>query len=332
MLNPLEQRIMSRYNNVSALSRFSGCILVAKDSNILTNVNLGFADYVQETHFTSDSTFSIASLSKMFTAGCILLLKEQGKLKLTDSIGEYSSDYKKGAHVSVKQLLGHISGVPEHTSKGEFWDLANKIQSPNDIYEFIKEMDMEWEAGSRYGYCNSNYILLGLIIEKLSEKSYGDFLDEHIFKPLNMTHSGIPREADISKMAVGYDTLCPQPVAAEKLRPVIPFAAGAIHSNANDLFKWSSGLFNGKLLTRESLQEMVTVDRGDYGLGIGIGKSEIGGKNYTVAGHGGFIPGFHSKFTRILETRHTFILLCNVADVPIDECFSEVMNCVNAET
>ena len=331
MLSTLEQRIINRYNGVSILSRFSGCILVAKDTEVLANVNLGLADYAQETHFTGDTAFPIASLSKMFTAACILLLKEQGKLKLTDSIGEYFSEYKNGAHVTVKQLLGHVSGIPE--CPNNLQDLIDKVQSPNDIYAFIKDIDMEFEAGSRYSYSNSNYILLGLIIEKASGKSYGDFLAEHIFKPLNMTHSGyMPQHTNISNMAVGYDTLHPQPVAAQKIKPVIPFAAGGIHSCVNDLFKWSIGLFNGKILTQESLQEMITVDRGDYGLGMGINKLEIGGKNYTTAGHGGLIPGFFSKFTRILETRHTVILLSNITEIVSEDSglFSEVIDCVNA--
>lgn len=334
MLNALEQRIINRYNNVSMLSRFSGCILAAKDTDVLAALNLGFADYAQGTRFTGDTAFYIASLSKMFTAACILLLKEQGKLKLTDSVGEYFSDYKKGGHVTVKQLLGHVSGILNFTASQAFWDLGDKIQSPDDIYEFIKDMDLEWETGSRFGYSNTNYILLGLIIEKLSGKRYGDFLEEYIFTPLNMTHSGYTpksRCADILNMAIGYDTLCPQPAAAEKVNPAIPFAAGGIHSCVNDLLKWSIDLFNGKVLAKESLQEMITADRGDYGLGIGIKKLEIGGKNYTMAEHSGFIPGFGSKFARILETRHTFILLCNVADAAADtECFSEVMDCINA--
>ena len=328
MLNALEQRIINRYNSVSILSRFSGCILVAKDTDVLANLNLGFADYVRETHFTGDTVFYIASLTKMFTAACILLLKEQGKLKLTDSIGEYFPDYKNGQHVTVKQLLGHVSGVPNPP-----WDL--EVQSPNDIYEFTKGIAMEFEAGSRYSYSNQNYVLLGLIIEKISGKSYGDFLAEYIFKPLNMKYSGyMPQDENISNMAVGYDTIYPQPVAAGKINPVGAFAAGGIYSCANDLFNWSIGLFNGKVLSRESLQEMITVDRGDYGLGIGINKLEIGGKSYTTAGHGGLIPGFFSKFERILETRHTVILLCNITEIVSQDSalFSEVIDCINTVT
>ena len=230
-----------------------------------------------------------------------------------------------------------------YTDKEVFWDsekkafrnLENKIQSPNDIYEFFKDMDIEYEAGSRFGYSNSNYILLGVIIEKLSGKSYSDFLADHIFTPLNMMRSGyILRGANISNMAIGYDTLFPQPVTSEKVDPVISFAAGGICSCVNDLFKWSIGLFNGKVLTQESLQEMITVDRGDYGLGVQIENLKFGGKNYTVVGHNGGYPGFFSKFARILETRHTIILLCNVSDIREHgfECFSEVIDCVNVGT
>jgi len=329
-MNALEKRIINRYNSISALSRFNGCILAAKDTDILAAVNLGFADYTQGTPFTGDTIFYIASLSKMFTSACILLLKEQGKLKLTDSVSVYFPDYKNGANVTVKQLLGHMSGIPNFNGIPAFWDMGDKIQLPNDIYEFIKGMDLEWEPGSKYDYSNTNYILLGLIIEKLSGKSYSDFLAEHIFAPLDMKHSGhIPQTSDIPYIATGYDTLCPQPLASEKVNPVIPFAAGGIHSCVNDLFKWSVGLFNGRILTQESLNEMLNVDRGDYGLGVRIEKLEIGGKSYTTAGHAGLIPGYGAKFARILETRHTLILLSNATDIPADlECFSELIDCI----
>ena len=148
------------------------------------------ADIELNVPMQSDMVFRIGSITKQFTAVCILQLMEQGKLGLQDEITKFIPDYPTQAHkITIEHLLTHTSGIMSYTGMKNFQDIIRKDMKPEEIIDFFKNQPMEFAPGSKWNYNNSGYFLLGYIIEKVSGKTYPQYLEENIFKPLGMTNS-----------------------------------------------------------------------------------------------------------------------------------------------
>ncbi|SEO80444.1 serine hydrolase [Paenibacillus sp. OV219] len=313
----------------SLFGTFNGSILIAKEHDILVSRSYGMADFASGRQHDEDTLFYIASITKQFTAACILLLVQEHRIALTDPIGEYIPQYEKGSHVTIFELLTHTSGIPEHVSLPEFWDNLDAITTPEQLFMYFKDMDLESVPGTAYKYCNSNYILLGMLIEAVSGQSYGEFLSKHIFAPLGMNRTFYaPMVMDSPNKALGYAALQPQPVPARVLAPVIPFAAGGIQSTTADLFKWSTALFEGNLLPEEALRVLLTPHLHGYGLGVYIEEQTINGTTQTIVYHDGGIDGYCSKLVRMLATGHTVILLSNYDQVSVTKYYQAILRCM----
>ncbi|MBL7723528.1 MAG: serine hydrolase [Chitinophagaceae bacterium] len=270
--------------------------IVSRKGQVIYKKAFGMADMELNVPMQADMIFRIGSISKQFTGVAILQLVEKGKLSLQDDIKKFIPDYPThGYAITVEHLLTHTSGIKSYTGMMEFESMMRKDMKPLELIDVFKNQPMEFAPGSKWNYNNSGYILLGYIIEKVSGKSYEQYVLENLFVPAGMTRSGYGNDSRIIlNRAKGYQQGEHGFENAKYLSMTLPYAAGSLISTVEDLWKWNQALHSYKLVSKESLQKAFT----DYKLsdgkstryGYGWSFSDIQGS--ASIEHGGGINGF----------------------------------------
>jgi CubicO group peptidase (beta-lactamase class C family) len=275
----------------------SGCaVLVSQKGNVIYKKAFGLADIELNVPMQPDMVFRIGSITKQFTAVSILQLMEQGKLGLQDEITKFIPDYPTQAYkITIEHLLTHTSGIQSYTGMKTFQDMIRKDMKPEEVIDIFKNQPMEFAPGTKWNYNNSGYFLLGYIIEKASGKSYPQYLEENIFKPLGMTNSYYgSNNRIIHNRASGYQPGKDGIVNADIMSMTIPYAAGSIQSTVEDLFKWHQAVHSYKLVKKESLEKAFTEYKLADGKGAhyGYGWALNSVQGSPTIEHGGGINGF----------------------------------------
>lgn len=269
------------------------------------------ADYDNKIPNTPQTSFQIGSVTKQFTATAILMLKEKGLLDIQDTIDKYIPDYPDGNKIKIYNLLNHTSGIPEHLKfvDREQWMEGKHTYTMKELIKLFKYKPFDFEPGTNFNYSNSNYILLGYIIEKVSGMSYEDYINNNIFKPLKMEQTGMLSWRDTAKeMASGYLKI--ESESATKsfiMEPTLESAAGEIYSTVEDLLKWNNNLCSGKLIDESSLKEMFTPYMNNYGYGWFVKKIN----EDNIVFHGGGVPGYTAHIARNIDKGYVAIILSN---------------------
>jgi D-alanyl-D-alanine carboxypeptidase len=271
----------------------------------LANVELGVAAH-------PGSVFEIGSLTKQFTAACILLLAQDGALAVDDPISRYLRDTPRAwSNVTIRHLLTHTSGIPNYTGHGGF-EMTKRL-TQTEFIRALAALPADFAPGEQAKYCNSGYNLLGYIIENASGQSYWNFLAERIWSPLAMLATTNRDPAILVRnRADGYMRV--KGVLRNRDSDLTDvFSAGAIVSTAGDLLKWNAALDSGRILSaanRELMWTAGTLNDGTtcaYGFGWRIGKFQ-GRRNI---GHSGSTSGFSASLQRFPDDKLTVIVLCN---------------------
>lgn len=237
---------------------------------------------------TMDTPMYIASVSKQFCAAAIMMLSEQGKLSVTDTLDKYFPEYEIGKDITIKNLLSMRSGIPEITIGAADYFYTDKTENENlaIMKDWIFSQPLDFETDTKLEYSNTNYFLLGNIVEQVSGQYYQSFIRENIFEPLGMTSSGFVSEVetnpDFSK-SISYDTFTLGENAEGLLKGM-----GDIVSTAHDMDKWMTALKSGKVVSEQSFAEMSTDHSPDYGKRYGYGLQGL----YRGVGHGGLIGDY----------------------------------------
>lgn len=313
----IQSKIIDYINEYSKDYEFSGTILVAQGSNVMLDRAFGMADYDNNIENTPDTTFEIASLTKQFTAAAILKLQENKLLNVEDPISKYISDYPNGDEIKIYNLLNHTSGIPDYVELAESVKREEHTYTLEELIELFKNEPLNFKTGTGFEYSNSNYILLGNIIEKVSKKNYKDYIKENILKPLNLSKTGfLSNKATIKGKAIGYDTIDNNKneyKKADDTEGSLIASAGEIYSTVEDLYRWEDALYKGKVINKQSLKEMLTPNMSDYGYGWFIDDSNKGDKTIS---HGGNLPGYTSYVERNIDKKYLIIILSNRNDDP----------------
>lgn len=296
------------------IERFTGSILVARDGQPIVSRSYGMANVELDVPNTPDTVFRLASVTKQFTAASILMLQERGKLNVTDPICKHLKDCPAAWQpITIHNLLSMTSGIPG-TSALELGPLRGLPVPWDQWLEAVKKKPLEFDPGEKFKYANSNYTLLGFIIEHLSGKTYGDFLQDNIFKPLGMKHTALedPRRI-VRNRATGYRQLPGDEIANVPYAEVVAlYAAGGVYSTTKDLLLWDQALYTDKILSRKSLDAMYTPFREmlpGKGYAYGVWSSTKHGRREIA--HGGNLAGFITYIARYPEDRVTIIVLSN---------------------
>jgi len=305
-------------------NQFSGSVLVARDGKAIFNQGFGLANRELNVAVKPDTVFRLGSITKQFTAAAIMQLSEQGKLAIDDPISKYYSAapaaWKK---VTLKHLLTHRSGIPSYTELPNFFQAqAQSERTPERIIEMTRDLPLEFEPGSKFNYDNSGYIILGFVIEKVSGEKYADYVREHIFKPLGMTHSGYDDTRTIvAGRAAGYEFEKGVWSNAPYIAMSLPFAAGALYSTTGDLLLWEEAFFADKVVSKASREAMTT----DYGSNYGFGLVPRTQGTHKVIGHTGGINGFSTNLRRYPDDGLTVVVLSNLQSAPSMQIAQELV-------
>lgn len=271
--------------------------LAVKKAKVVYKKAFGMADLEMNVKMEPEFIFEIGSMTKQFTAVSILILAEQGKLKLDDQITKFIPDYPmQGNVITIHHLLTHTSGIKDFTSMKSIKNIAREDLSPKELVDFFKNEPMDFKPGEQYKYCNSGYVLLGYIIEKISGQSYEEFISQHIFQKAGMQNTSYASHEKIVKNRVSGYRGKGNYVNTNYISFSIPYASGSIMSNVDDMLKWQYAISNHKLLSASFTEKAFinySLNNGqqiDYGYGWHIEKI----KDKLVHDHGGSIFGFKS--------------------------------------
>jgi CubicO group peptidase (beta-lactamase class C family) len=326
------QKIDSLLNSLYAKERINGNVLIAEKGKIIYNKSFGWANETTQEKLNENSIFDLASVSKQFTAMGVMILKEQGKLKLEDPISQYLPELSFYKGITIRHLLHHTSGLPEYM---EFFEKSfdkTKIATNQDILEFLSKEKPKplFEPNSQWEYSNTGYAVLASLIERISGKTCAEFLSETIFEPLNMKNTFVYNKRlssrNIENFAFGYvysdefqKFMLPDDLVeydyVKYLDGIV--GDGAIHSTVMDLWKWDRALYSSQLISSEGLKEIfaptILADGSnfDYGMGWELNASDKFGKRVF---HSGGWPGYMTFMERHLDHDRTIITLMNHDD------------------
>jgi len=269
-----KQELISQYMEAQEkVNGFSGVVLVAKGNKVVYEKSFGLADREGNIPNTPTTKFRIYSVSKQFTAVCILKLAEENKLSLQDNLAKFFPDFPNGDHITIQMLLTHTSGLRRDFLKPsdgpyKYIDFIGQAISKEEILSIVKKTPPESSPGKKESYSNLGFLMLGYIVEKASGMSYAEFISQNIFVPLHMTNSGVcSKKETCPGMAVGYNRVADNRLLPGLMNMDFLTGCGNIYSTAEDLYKWENS-FYGSVILSESLRNQKLapyVNRVGYG-------------------------------------------------------------------
>jgi len=311
----------------AAEDKFSGAVTISKNGKTILAQAYGLADREKKTPNTLQTQFRMGSMNKMFTATAILQLVQAGKIKLTDALGKYLTDYPNkdlATKVTIHHMLTHTGGTGDFFGP-EFDKHRLELKTLQDYVKLYGARGLEFEPGTKWEYSNYGFLLLGIVVEKASGQDYYEYVREHIFKPAGMTSSdSLPEEQVVAGRSVGYT----KPDGGTKLvtnADTLPYrgtSAGGGYTTVEDLQRFASALLSHKLLDAEHFELLTTghekTPRGNkYAYGF-MDNSEDGVRWF---GHGGGAPGMNGDLRIFPQSGYVIAVLANL-DPPAAERIS----------
>ena len=313
--------IDSVFSTLQTKTGFNGCVLYGEKGRLVFKRAYGYDDFKTKERLTVSSSFQLASVSKMFTAMAIMILKEDGLLNYDDSVRQYIPELPYNG-ITIRHLLNHRSGLPDYMHFSDnLWDQTKPLNNEDMIRIMAENKPPRYfSAGNGFDYCNSNYALLASVVERITKKPFDQFVREYIFDPLKMNNSFI------YKLEQGKDIprFVPEGVAGHRPGRGVPreelnhYQNGivgdkGVYSTVEDLFKWDQALYQGLLVSDATLDEAFTQGsprfskwRDNYGFGWRL----CADRPNTVY-HYGWWKGFRTYFIRDLYQEKTIIVLTN---------------------
>lgn len=296
-------------------------LLVARSGKIIRAQGYGLSNVELQVPVKPETVFQSGSLGKQFTATAVMMLVEEGKVRLDDPIKRYLKDGPDTWNrVTVRELLSHTAGFTDYPKNFDF----RKDYTEPDLLKIVAGIPLAFEPGTKWSYSNLGYLTLGILIHRVTGEFYGDLLQQRIFRPLDMTTTRIISESDIvPNRAAGYQLVKGELKNQDWVSPTLNTTAdGALYFSILDLAKWNAALYSEKMLKRSSLEQMWTVAKlkdgkpnsGHYGFGWFI--ENIDGKR--VVRHEGEWQGFTTFITRHIDDKTTVVLLTNLADATLE--------------
>jgi len=273
-----------------------GVFLVAKDGKPIYRKAFGNANLELDVAMKPENVFQIGSMTKQFTAMAIMMLEDQGKLKVNDAISKYIPDYPNGKNITIHHLLTHTSGIKDFTKMKSIMTIAKKDLAPKELVDFFKGEPVDFKPGEQFSYNNSGYVVLGYIIEFVSENTYKDFIETNIFKKLDMNNSRYASDREIVKhRAYGYHNRG-EYTNKMYVSLSIPYASGSLMSTVDDMLKWQKAINNNVLVSQNTIDKVFTkytLNNGEqFNYGYGWHLKDI--DDIPTREHGGSIFGFKS--------------------------------------
>ena len=318
---------------IAGFPGFSGSVLVEKAGQLLLCRGYGMADAEKGLFNTPDTRFLVGSVTKQFTAMAIMQLYAGGLLDIKDPLSKYVSGFARGDEITLTNLLSQTSGIADFLNDDP--ELLSKIPTAEltqeKIIGLMKEKPLKFEPGSKYSYCNTNFLLLGYIVEKVSDLGYGDYLAKNVFEPLGMKNTGVFNvahpPADMATGRKNAETPIPftddsgAVIAKNANATAGSFGAGCLYSTVRDLCLWDRALTTEQLLPKAYMDMIFTptvhienpANDWSYGYGWVIENDKETGIVYR---HTGALGGFRAYNGLFTEHGITVIILSNIVNYP----------------
>jgi CubicO group peptidase (beta-lactamase class C family) len=312
----LDQFIRSRF------PLFSGSVLVARKGEILLSSGYRYSNWELEVPNYSGTIFRISSITKPFTALAVLMLVERGQLSLDDHLCTFISNCPaEWEPITLHQLLTHTSGIPDYSGLPGALKFAAAPHSLDELFATFWDNPLEFDPGEGFSYSNSGYLLLGEVIEIVSQLTYEQFLAINVIQPLGMEDSGLDFDPRILKnRAAGYTINGSALENSAHVDASNLFSAAGLFSTVEDLYRWVEALYAGQLISAETLQVMISPQvtppgaDTDYGYGWYLARPS----GNRVVAHGK-LPGFRTFLARYPEDQVDIILLSNLDTIEIED-------------
>ena len=297
-------------------------LAIVRDGKTIKSLGYGLANLELDVPVKPETIFQTGSVGKQFTATAVMMLVEDGKIRLDDPIGRYFSGAPATwKNITVRNLLTHTSGIHDYETESlkkkgaAFINLRNDY-TEDELFKKFSGLPLDFPPGSKWSYSNSGYVLLGILIHKVTGQFYGDVLQERIFRPLGMSYTRIISEADIiPNRAAGYRLVNGGIKNQEWVSPMLNTTAdGALYTNIVDMARWDAALYTEALLKKGSLDQMWTAvclndgKTADYGFGWDV--TSVNG--HRLIEHGGAWQGFTAQISRYVDDKFTVIVLTNL--------------------
>lgn len=308
-------RVSDFVNAYLKRKQIPGCALMVRhNGKVVLAAGYGFANLEHNVPVTPQTVFQSTSVGKQFTAMAVMILIEEKKLDLDDSISKYLDLPNAWSAITVRHLLTHTSGLGDYPEKFSL----QQDYTEDDLLNMIKAQPLGFAAGEKSSYSNLGYVILGILIHKVSGEFYGDLLQKRVFTPLGMSHTRVISEADIiPNRAAGYrlkdGTLKNQEWVAPSINTT---ADGSLYFTIEDIAKWDEALEKRKILSKAGVEQLwtpVSLNDGSaapYGFGWHIAKTDSG---HRLVEHGGAMQGFAAYIGRYPDDRLSVAALCNRA-------------------
>ena len=305
----LVRGVEAKVDDMVKVDNFAGTVMIARRWKVLVREARGEADRQSHKKIAMDTQFRLGSMNKMITAVSVLQLIEQKKLRLGGTISEYWPDYPNrvvASKVTIRNLLMHTAGAGDIFTP-EYEARRLEVRTLQDYVTLYGNRDLEFEPGTQHRYSNYGYVILGILIEKVSRLSYYDYVEKNVYMPAGMKNTGsLPESDHIANLAVGY---VPSQGGWKSNADTLPYrgtAAGGGYSTVGDLIRFADALSSGKLLglywVHEATREQMPGTRYGYGF-------EADG---TYWGHSGAAPGINGELRVYPKTRLVIAVLSNL--------------------
>jgi CubicO group peptidase (beta-lactamase class C family) len=304
----LEREVDAYLQPLLEADLISGSVLIARGGEVELAKGYGPANREHGIACTADTVYRIASLSKSFTAMAVMILQERERLSVDDSLSKYVPDYPRGDEITLHHLLTHTSGVINYSRLPDHYRVWTMPHTIEQVIERFKHEPLRFDPGERFEYSNSGYVLLAHVIEKVSGVSFGEFLRENIFEPLEMHRTGLDSHTEIIPgRATGHYDFGEGMVQASYLDVGYTSGAGGIYSTVGDLFRWERALSTDVLVSEKTRKQIFKPFRESYGYGWFI--REAHGRRLIE--HRGGLNGFLSMMQRFVDDEVVVVTLFN---------------------
>lgn len=305
-------------------SLFSGAVLIADSSTVLLSKGYGYADRERKIKNTPDTRFSLSSGSKTFAGTAITYLARQGKLKFTDTIGQYIKGLPKGNIITLHQILTHSAGFDDFFNAKGF--SYKNVKTCTDMLPFMRSLPLVYNPGDSCIYSTGDCIILGAVIEKITGMSFQDYINKLLIQPLNLHNTSFTAYWTLHESQTQYAVGYQKTDTGYTRKPYnydpgfIPLSAGGAWSSVNDLYKFDRAVFTCKILNEQYLKIMTTEytpqwDCCHFGY-IWIITDK---KGYKSIGHDGSSSGWLAKNNYYPGQKYTIIILSNIGSVNMDK-------------
>ncbi len=306
------------FDALSANNKGMGSIAISKDGNVIYTRAVGTSHIGDKGFVAADAKtkYRIGSITKMFTATMVFQLVEEGKLKLEDTLDKFFPEIPNAKKITVAQMLDHHSGIHNFTDDAQnYFSYSRRPQTHEQMLAIIAKTKPDFEPGAKAEYSNSNYLLLGYIVEKLTKKSYKDALNEMIVAKINLSDTYYGGKINgANNESVSFDFIGGSWKMLGETDMSVPGGAGAVVSTPTDLTKFITALFGGKLVSAASLNQMKMITDG-YGSGI----LQFPYDEKKLFGHNGGIDGFNSMLVYLSEEKLSVAYISNGTVYPVND-------------